>query len=122
MGTNGEDKPYDEINELLKKYYKPDKELNDEEFFKNLSRKLDSLFHREVYSDKIQDNEGNFLSDEKRYWLGLEEYLKNDVSSLKHKAITSHLLACKECRKNYNDLSDKKKLNLDSVYRISYTV
>ena len=111
MGTNDEnkDKPYDEISELLKKYYKPQNEINPESFWDEVSKKIDSLFHKELYSEKVINNEGLLLSEEERYWLGLEEYVKNEASSLKHKVITEHLLKCRECRKNYNDFLDKKK-------------
>lgn len=110
MGTNdgkngdGENKSksYDEISELLKKYYKPDKEVSSQEFLDAFSKKIEALFHKELMTDALG-------SDEQRYWQGLEKYIKNEVSSLKHKSITDHLLSCKECRKNYNDLLDKKK-------------
>lgn len=104
------DKPYDEISDLLKKFYKPKKEIESEMFWKEVSKKIDSLFHREIFSDKeLNDNNIKF-TDEERYWLGLEEYIKNEVTSLKHKAMTDHLLKCKECRQNYVYLLDKKKL------------
>ena len=111
MGTNDEnkDKPYDEISELLKKHYKPQNDINPESFWDEVSKKIDSLFHKELYSEKVINNEGLLLSEEERYWFGLEEYVKNEVSSLKHKVITEHLLKCRECRKNYNDFLDKKK-------------
>ena len=111
MGTDGEnkDKPYDEISELLKRFYKPDKEINSQDFWDDLSKKIDSLYHKEIFSEKCYDEAGNLLHDENRYWLGLEEYVKNEISSLKHKSITEHLLQCKDCRKNYTDLLDKKK-------------
>lgn len=111
MGTDGEnkDKPFDEISDLLKRFYKPGKEINTEEFWEKVSKKIDSLFHKEVLSEKTHDSSGAILSEEGRYWLGLEEYIKNEISSLKHKTITDHLLQCNECRKNYVDLLDKKK-------------
>lgn len=112
MGTDEEnkDKPYDEISELLKKYYKPDEELDPEEFTKEVLNKIDSLFHKEIFSENCFDGSGEPASDEERYWLGLEEYLTNKTSSLKHKTITDHLLKCKDCRKNYTRLMDKKKV------------
>ena len=41
MGTDEEnkDKPYDEISELLKKHYKPDKEIDPEVFVKEVLNK-----------------------------------------------------------------------------------
>ena len=89
MGTDDEnrDKPYDEISELLKEFYKPSKEINSNEFWDDLSKKIDSLFHKELLSEKCFNEEGDLLSEEVRYWLGLEEYLKNEVSSVKHKTI-----------------------------------
>ncbi|MBI3590370.1 MAG: hypothetical protein HY094_03195 [Candidatus Melainabacteria bacterium] len=118
MGTDGEkgdgkDKPYDEISEFLKRFYKPEKEIEPEIFWEEVSKKIDSLFHKELQSEKIVNEQGVLLSEEERYWLGLEEYLKNEVSSLKHKAITDHLLHCKVCRQNHNDLLDKKKPMID---------
>ena len=104
------DKPSDEISELLKKFYKPSKENNSEEIWSNISKKIDSLFHKEIRSEQCFDQRGALLSEEARYWLGLEEYIKNEVHSLKHKMITEHLLKCNECRKNYNDVLNKKKL------------
>ena len=104
-------KPYDEIGELLKKHYKPDKELNTELFTEKVFKKIDSLFHKEILSDKGISESGNILSDEERYWLGLQEYINNEATSLKHTAITDHLLKCKECMKNHNFLLDKKKTN-----------
>ena len=115
MGTDEEnkDKPYDEISELLKKYYKPNKETDPGIFVKEVLNKIDSLFHKEILSENYFNEKGGSASDEERYWLGLEEYLNNKVSSLKHKTITDHLLKCKDCRKNYSQLMDKKKvLNL----------
>ncbi len=111
MGTNDEnkDKPYDEIGELLKKHYKIEKEIDPDMFWSEVSKKLDSLFHKELYSEKIVNNEGLMLSEEERYCLGLEEYVNNEVSSIKHKLITEHLLKCKECRQNFNSFLDKKK-------------
>lgn len=114
MGTDGEkgenkDKPYDEISDLLKRFYKPKEEIDQDKFWRDVSNKIDSLFHKELYSDMIVNEQGVIFSDEERYWLGLEEYIKNEVPALKHKNITEHLLKCKECRQNYNDLLDKKK-------------
>jgi len=116
MVTDGEnkDKPYDEISDLLKKYYKPEKEIDSDKFWDNVEKKIDSLFHKELYSDRITDENGRILTDEERYWIGLDEYLKNQTGSIKHKTITEHLLGCKECRSNYNNLLDKKKLILES--------
>ena len=112
MGTDEEnkDKPHDEISELLKKYYKPKKEINPELFAKEVLRKIDSLFHKEVFSDDCFNAKGESISEEERYWLGLEEYLNNKLSALKHKTITDHLLKCKDCRANYTKLADKKKV------------
>lgn len=104
-------KPYDELGELLKKHYKPDKELNPEFFTKEVFQKIDSLFHKEILSEKGINESGHILSDEDRYCLGLQEYINNEISSLKHKAVTEHLLKCKECRKNYDIFLDKKKTN-----------
>ena len=104
-------KPYDEIGELLKKHYKPDKRLDSESFTEDVFKKIDSLFHKEIFSEKSTSGAGQLFSDEERYWLGLEEYINNEVSSLKHKAITDHLLKCKECRKNHDAMLDKKKTN-----------
>ncbi len=110
VDDENKDKSQDDIGELLRKYYKPEKELDPESFVKNVSRKIDSLFHKEIFSDTLTDSDNNNLSEEERYWLGIEEYIRNEVSSLKHKAITDHLLICKECRHNYNLLLDKKKV------------
>ena len=112
MGIDEEnrDKPYDEISELLKKYYKPDKETDTEEFTKEVLNKIDSLFHKEIFSEVYFNDDRGPFSDEERYWAGLEEYLNNKVSSLKHKTITDHLLKCKDCRKNYIEIKDKKKV------------
>ena len=111
MGTDGEnkDKYFDETGELLRKFYKPDKETNQEDFWQEVSKKIDSLFHKEILSEKYFDEQGELLPEEYRYWAGMEQYIKNEVSSLKHKTITDHLLSCNECRKNYTDLLDKKK-------------
>jgi len=111
MVTNGEnkDKPYDEISELLRKHYKPNKEQSQEEFWQKIVKKIDSLFHRELLSEKLFDNDGNPISNEDRYWKGLEEYINNELSSLKHKVVTEHLLNCKECRHSYNEMLSKKK-------------
>ncbi len=121
MATDGEnkDKPYDEISDLLKKYYKPEKEIDPVEFWDDVAKKIDSLFHKELYSDKTTDENGRMLTDEERYWMGLDEYLKNQTGSIKHKTITEHLLSCKECRNNYNNLLNKKKLVLSSLYALS---
>jgi len=121
MVTDDENKnkPYDEISELLKKYYKPEKELDADLFVEQVTRKIDSLFHKEIFSDKGMSIEGRILSDEERYWLGLEEYINNEVSSLKHKSITDHLLKCSECRQNYDNLLNKKK---PIKYKIAVTV
>ena len=115
MGTDedNKDKPYDAISELLKRFYKPDKEIDLDEFWGEVSKKVDSLFHKELYSDSLVNEQGVLMSDEERYWLGIEEYAKNEIGSLKHKTITDHLLQCKECRQNYNDLLDKKKPMID---------
>lgn len=111
MVTNGEnkDKPYDEISELLKKHYKPNKEIPQEEFLQRVVKKFDSLFHKELLSEKLFDIDGNPISNEDRYWKGLEEYISNELSSIKHKVVTEHLLNCKECRHNYNEMLNKKK-------------
>lgn len=115
MGTDedNKDKPYDEISELLKRFYKPDKEIDLDKFWDEVSKKVDSLFHKELYSDSLVNEQGVLMSDEERYWLGIEEYAKNEIGALKHKTITDHLLQCKECRQNYNDLLDKKKPMID---------
>ncbi len=114
MGTDGEnkDKPYDEISELLKKYYKPDKEeeVDPDLFVTEILNKIDSLYHKEIFSENLFNKNGESISDEEQYWSGLEEYLNNKVSSLKHKVITDHLLKCKDCRKNYMLITDKKKV------------
>ena len=111
MGTDEEnkDKPHDEISKLLRKFYKQDKEMDFQEFWGEVSRKVDSLFHKELFSEKSHNEYGELLSDEERYWLGLEEYVRNEVLSLKHKLITDHLIGCRECRKNYSNMLDKKK-------------
>ena len=112
MGTDEEnkDKPYDEISELLKKYYKPSKETDPEVFAKEVLKKIDSLFHKEIFSEHCFNEQGESVLEEERYWLGLEEYLNNKVSALRHKTITDHLLKCKDCRANYTQLMDKKKV------------
>lgn len=102
------DKNFNDIRELLKKHYKPVNNINADKLWDNLSKKIDSLYHKEIISDKAFDNNGNLLSQEDRYWLGFDEYIKNETSSIKHKIITEHLLSCKECRKNHNDFSTKK--------------
>ena len=109
MGTDDTSKPYDELSELLKKYYKPSKELSQNEFWEKVSKKINTLFHKELFSEKHFNDEGVLLSDEERYWMGLGEYISNEVPSLKHKTISEHLLSCKECMKNYTDVLDKKK-------------
>ena len=112
MGTDEEnkDKPYDEISELLKKHYKPSKEIDPEDFVKEVLNKIDSLFHKEIFSENYFNEDGQPASDEERYWLGLEKYLNNKLPALKHKTITDHLLKCKDCRKNYTNLMNKKKV------------
>ena len=113
MVTDGENKNKnnDELSELLKKYYKQPKEEDLEKFWQGISKKLDSLFHKEVLTDSVFDENGLPLSEESRYWKGLEEYIKNEVNAIKHKTVTDHILTCQECRKNYNDLLNKKKVN-----------
>ena len=112
MGTDEEnkDKPYDELSELLKKYYKPDKKTDPAIFVKDVLNKIDSLFHKEIFSEACFNEKGESISDEERYWIGLEAYMNNRISSLKHKTVTDHLLKCKDCRKNYIQLKDKKKV------------
>lgn len=111
---NGDDdnfgnKPQDEISDLLKNFYKPNKEINVEEYWKKISGNIESLFHAEMFSDKIIKYGSSKYSDEERYWLGLEEYLNNEITAIKHKMITNHLLDCSACRQNFNKLMDKKK-------------
>ena len=113
---DNKDKPYDEISYFLKKHYNPPKEIDSDEFWDKLSKKIDSLFHKEILSEKTLNDEGGVLSEEERYYLGLEEYIKNDVTSLKHKAISDHILKCKECRQNYIDMLDKKKPIFDHLH------
>ena len=122
MGTDDEnkDKPYDEISELLKKHYKPSKEIDPEDFVKEVLNKIDSLFHKEIFSENYFNENGEPASDEERYWSGLEEYLNNKIPSLKHKTITDHLLKCKDCRKNYTQLMDKKKVLSRIVNQYSF--
>ena len=112
MGIDDEnkDKPCDEISELLKKHYKPDKKLDSDIFAEEVLKKIDSLFHKEIFSENYFNENGESASDEERYWSGLEKYLNNKLSSLKHKTITDHLLKCKDCRRNYTQLRDKKKV------------
>ncbi len=112
MPTDGDNKDnsFDEISSLLKKYYKPETEVDIDKFWEDVENKIDSLFHKEIFSSKSSNDEGNILSDEERYWLGLEEYIDNKASAIKHKTITDHLLVCKECRQNYSDYIDKKKV------------
>ena len=66
MGTDDENKEknFDELSELLKKYYKPPKELDAEELWESTSKKIESLFHKEIISDKTCHNDGIILSDE----------------------------------------------------------
>ncbi|MBI2996418.1 MAG: hypothetical protein HYY52_06920 [Candidatus Melainabacteria bacterium] len=109
------DKPYDGLGELLKKYYKVDNFIDSQEFWEDVSGKIESLFHKEIFSEKVVGSNGELLSDEERYWLGLEEYIKNETPSLKHKVVTDHLLICKQCRHNYNDLLDKKKVIFNNL-------
>lgn len=99
-----------DISKLLRKYYKPKDDITPEQFWDELSKKIDCLFHREVFTEKACNENGALFTDEEKYWMGLDEYVRNEVSSLKHKTITDHLLTCKDCRKNYNDLLDKKKV------------
>lgn len=117
MGIDDENKDssYNDIGELLKRFYKPDKEVDLDKFWEEISDKIDSLFHKELYSEKILNDESLIMSDEERYWLGIDEYIKNEVASLKHKTITDHLLKCKECMQNYNNRLDKKKEMIDLV-------
>ncbi|OGI10243.1 MAG: hypothetical protein A3I68_07905 [Candidatus Melainabacteria bacterium RIFCSPLOWO2_02_FULL_35_15] len=117
METDDENKgkPYDEISELLKKHYKSDKEADPDIFTQEVLRKIDSLFHKEIFSDNYFNEKREPVSDEERYWSGLREYLNNTVSSLKHKTITDHLLKCKDCRKNYTQLMNKKKASRDMI-------
>lgn len=112
MGTK--DKPpknnsNDELSELLKKYYNPTQDINIEKLWEKVSKKIDTLFHKDILSDKQSREDGSLYSDEERYWIGLEEYINNKVDSLKHKKITDHLLSCSECRKNHNQILNKKK-------------
>lgn len=113
-GKNNE-KNFDDLSELLKKYYKPPKELDAEALWESTSKKIESLFHKEIVSEKKYDTSEKLLSEEERYCLGLEEYIQNKVSSMRHKIITDHLLRCPECRANYNKLLDKKKLIFENV-------
>lgn len=98
---------FSEIRDLLKKHYKPEEEDSSDLFWRQLSKKIDALFHRELFSEEFKDENGNLLSDEERYLLGLKQYSKNELSSLKHKIITDHLLECGDCRKNYNKMLDE---------------
>ncbi len=109
MANNNNDET-DDVGDLLRKFYKPKEEINSDLFWDNVSKKIDSLFHKEIFTSKVCHEDGILLSDEEKYWLGLEEYINNKTSSLQHKNITDHILTCKECRKNYNDLLDKKKV------------
>ena len=124
MGIDDENKggSYDDISELLKRFYKPDKEIDLDGFWEEISDKIDSLFHKELYSEKIVNNDGSIMSDEERYWLGIDEYIKNEVASLKHKTITDHLLKCKECMQNYSSRLDKKKEMIELVNKKFVTV
>lgn len=116
MGTDNDktgNNQSDELSELLKKHYKSEEELNPELFWKDISKKIDSLFHKEIFSSRIINELGESFTEEERYWLGFEEYINNKMNSLKHKSITDHLLLCKECRQNYNKILDKKKETID---------
>lgn len=101
-------KPQDELSNLLKHFYKPNTDINIEEYWKKISGDIESLFHLEMFSEKSIKSDGSKYSDEERYWMGLEEYVSNSLSSIKHKMITDHLLKCSNCRQNYNKLLDKK--------------
>lgn len=103
------DKSFDQISELLKKHYKPDKHTDENQLVTDILDKIDSLFHKEILSEKIADEKGELLSDEERYWTGLNDYINNKMSALKHKQITEHLLKCNACRKNHSESLDKKK-------------
>lgn len=111
---------FDEIRELLKKHYKPEQEVDVNAFTDDVMGKIDSLYHKELYLEKAHDEDGNMLSEEERYWLGLENYIANKVTALKHKEMTDHILKCKDCRKNYNQLLDKKKLPMTSYKNYAY--
>ena len=99
-----------ELSNLLGKYYKPDVEVDLNKTWQNISKKIDSLFHEEILSKARLKEDGSRYTIEERYWLGIDEYIDNKVTSLKHRVITEHLLKCKECRKNYSDSLDKKKV------------
>lgn len=99
-----------ELSDLLGKYYKPDIEVDLNKTWQNISKKIDSLFHEEILSNVMVKEDGSKYTTEERYWLGIEEYINNKVTSFKHRVITEHLLTCKECRKNYSDSLNKKKV------------
>ena len=112
MVYDGEkNEPFDQISDLLKRYYKPDKCSDENQLVENILEKIDSLFHKELLSEKAIDDNGGLLMEEERYWLGLNDYINNKVSALKHKQITEHLLKCKACRKNHSEVLNKKKDN-----------
>ena len=73
MGIDDEnkDKPYDEISELLKKHYKLDKELDSDIFAEEVLKKIDSLFHKEIFSENYFNENEEPASYEERYWSGL---------------------------------------------------
>ena len=99
-----------ELSDLLGKYYKPDTETDLNKTWESVSKKINSLFHEEILSDIDIREDGLKYTIEEKYWLGIDEYINNKVNSFKHRIITEHLLKCKECRKNYNDSLDKKKV------------
>lgn len=104
------DKQLDELGELLRKYYKPENEIDPEDLWEKISDNIDSLFHKEIMSDPYYKADGEISNTEDCYWKGLDDYINNKLSSLKHKIITDHLLKCSECRKNYVEMVDKKKV------------
>ena len=114
------DGSFDQISELLKKYYKPDKQADENQLVSDILEKIDSLFHKEILSEQLTDENGELLSDEGRYWTGLNNYINNKVSALKHKQITEHLLKCKACRKNHSETLSKKKDNFSSTELLLY--
>jgi len=103
------DNPQDKLSELLRNFYKPQQDFNIEKLWENISGNIDSLFHSDMFSEKMLKSDGTRYSDEEKYFMGIEEYINNDVSSIKHKIMSDHLLSCKECRQNYNKILDKKK-------------
>lgn len=108
MAIDNENKePFDQLKDLLNKHYKPDQKNDDNAFWESLSKKIDSLFHKEIFSDQLLREDGDPMTDEERYSLGLKEFAANKVNSFKHKEITDHLLICPECRKNYINLIEK---------------